>query len=160
MKRTYVIDTSVVVNKFLPRLFLKGIKGKIIISHAVISELENLANKGNDAGFIGLEEIAKLHKLKKKYPVTIKFSGERPGEMQIRFAKSGEIDAMIRNLAIKNKAVLITADLVQAKSAQAYGVEVLFLRPKIIQKQNKRKKSFISRLIGKKRRFNKKKSKN
>lgn len=136
-KKTYVVDTSAIINKFIPKLLEKGLKGKIIIPHSVMAELENLANKGNEAGFVGLDEVASLHQLKKKYQISIYFEGQRPELKHIRFAKSGEIDALIREIAFKNKATLITADLVQAKSAQAYGISVLFLRPKVIEKKRK-----------------------
>lgn len=126
--KTYVVDTSAVINKFLYSLVKKGLQGKIIIPNSVMAELENMANKGRAEGFNGLEEIAKLHHIK---TIKIIFEGARPSEMQIKFAKSGEIDALIREVAIKNKAILITSDLVQAKSSQAYGLEILFLKPKI-----------------------------
>jgi len=140
-KLNYVVDTSAIINKFLPGLIGKGLQGKIIIPDAVIAELENLANKGNEAGFIGLDEITSLHHLKKNNQISIQFIGPRPDIKHIKYAKSGEIDALIRNIAFKNHATLITADLIQAKSAQAYGIDVLFLRPKIIPKK---KRSFFS----------------
>ena len=131
---SYVVDTSAIINKFVAKLIKRGLKGKLIIPNAVIAELENLANKGVEEGFIGLEEIAKLHHYKQ---VKLYFFGLRPGEMQIKFAKSGEIDALIREEARKNKAILITADLVQAKSSQAYGLKVIFLKPKAIKKKRR-----------------------
>jgi ATPase len=136
LRKSYVVDTSAIINKFLPRLIKKGLKGKIIIPNAVMAELENLANKGQEGGFVGLEQVAKLHRQK---GIKIYFHGARPGEMQIKYARSGEIDALIRNLAKRNKATLITADLVQAKSAQAYGLEVLFFKPR----PKRKKKRFI-----------------
>ncbi len=139
-RKNYVVDTSAIINKFLPRLIEKGLKGRILIPNAVIAELENLANKGKEAGFIGLDEIVNLHKIKRKYKFTVSFVGPRPDEKHIKYAKSGEIDALIRSLAFKNKAILITADLVQAKSAQAYGLEILFLKPRFVKK----KKSWLS----------------
>ncbi len=139
-QRDYVVDTSVIINRFLPRLIEKGLKGKIIIPNAVMAELENLANKGNEAGFVGLDQVASLHHLKKKNKISIIFVGPRPDLKQIKYAKSGEIDAMIRDSAFKNRAILITADLVQAKSAQAYGLDVVFLKPRFIKK----KKPFFS----------------
>lgn len=135
----YLADTSVVAQKRLVRLFKKKLRGEVLIPNAVVAELENLANKGQDAGFDGLEEIAKLHKLKPR--IKIKFVGPRPSEHQIKFAKSGEIDALIRDLARKNRAILITADLVQAKSALAYGLEVIFLKTR--PKKKKRKFLFL-----------------
>ena len=133
-KENYVADTSAIINKFLPRVISKGLNGKIIIPNAVMAELENMANRGKEEGYLGLEEVAKLHKFKQ---IKLFFSGLRPNEMQIKFAKSGEIDALIREIAITEKATLITADLVQAKTAQAYGLKVLFLKPKIKQEKKK-----------------------
>ena len=147
--RNYVIDTSAIINKFIPKLIEKGLKGKIMVPNAVIAELENLANKGKEVGFVGLDEIASLHKLKTKNKISISFIGLRPDIKQIKYARSGEIDALIRELAFENKATLVTADLIQAKSAQAYGIKVIFLRPaKVIPK----KKSWFSFL---KKRLNK-----
>jgi ATPase len=121
----------------LPRLISKGLKGRIIIPNAVMAELENMANKGREEGFLGLEEIAKLHIIKKKYPIQVFFYGLRPNEMQIKFAKSGAIDALIRDIAIKTKSTIVTADLVQAKSSQAYDISVVYLRLK--EKPKKRR---------------------
>jgi ATPase len=137
-RKSYVVDTSAVVNKFLSSLIKKGISGKLIIPNALMAELENMANKGKEEGFIGLEEIAKLHKIRRRFSVY--FYGLRPSEHQIRFAKSGEIDALIREIARKTKSALITSDLVQAKSAQAYNLEVIYLKPK---EQPKKKRKFL-----------------
>jgi len=112
----------------------KGLKGKLIVPNAVMAELENQANRGREEGFIGLEEITKLHKIPQ---IKLCFLGPRPNEHQIRFAKSGEIDSLIRETAMENKAVLITSDLVQAKTSQAYGLEVVFLRPPIIKQKRR-----------------------
>ncbi|MCX8193956.1 MAG: PIN domain-containing protein [Candidatus Pacearchaeota archaeon] len=140
-RQKYIVDTSVIAQKKLVRLFKTKLFGEVLIPNAVIAELENLANKGNDAGFQGLEEVAKLHKLKPR--VKVKFIGLRPTEHQIKFAKSGEIDALIRELAYKNKATLITADLVQAKSAMAYNVKVFFVKTR--QKKRKKKIFFFKK---------------
>jgi ATPase len=132
--KTYVVDTSAIINRFLQR----GLKGKVIIPNAVMAELENLANKGNEAGFNGLEEVAKLHQLTRHFNFLVYFEGLRPSEHHIKFAKSGEIDALIREIAIKNHAILVTADLVQAKTAQAYNIPVLFMKPRFTQPKKKR----------------------
>jgi len=121
----YVVDTSAIIYKKVSKLAKKGLKGTILIPNAAIAELENLANKGLDVGFNGLEEIAKLHRYKN---LRLHFIGPRPSEHHIKYAKSGEIDALIRHLAYKQKATLITADIVQAKSALAYGIKVWFIR--------------------------------
>jgi ATPase len=141
----YLVDTSVIAQKKLVRLFRKKLQGEVLIPNAVIAELENLANRGNEAGFDGLEEVAKLHKLKPR--VQIKFIGLRPTGHQIKYAKSGEIDALIRELAFKNHATFITADIVQSKSAMAYGIRVFFIKTK--KPEPARKRFFI---LGRKKR--------
>ena len=121
---TYLIDTSAIIHKKVSKLAKQNqIKGTLLVPNAAIAELENLANRGQDVGFKGLEEIAKLHHYKS---LRIKFVGPRPSEHHIKYAKSGEIDALIRSLACTYHATLITADIVQSKSAAAYGVKVLF----------------------------------
>ncbi|MFH1307504.1 MAG: PIN domain-containing protein [archaeon] len=137
-KDNYVVDTSAIIHRFLPGLIKKGLSGRIIIPNAVMAELESQANKGFEWGFIGLDEVVNLHNLKEKYKITIFFEGIRPQENHIKYAKSGEIDALIREIARENNATLITSDLVQAKSAQAYNIPVIFLRPKL-EKPKKRR---------------------
>jgi ATPase len=131
--KKYLVDTSAIINKKVSLLAKKGLSGIIFIPNAVIAELENLANKGQNVGFNGLEEIAKLHHFKR---IKMRFIGPRPSEHQIKYAKSGEIDALIRSLAYKLRATLITSDLVQAKSAQAYNIPVQFM--KVIWQKKKR----------------------
>ena len=72
---------------------------------------------------------------------------------------SGKITAIVRfdddidknfhvyysEIARRNKAILITSDLVQAKTAQAYGLEVVFLKPKIKEEKKKFWKRFWKR---------------
>jgi ATPase len=123
-KDVYLVDTSAIIHKKVSKLAKLGrLKGLILIPNAAIAELENLANKGQDVGFKGLEEVTKLHHYKS---LKLKFVGPRPSEHHIKYAKSGEIDALIRSLAETYKATLITADIVQSKSAAAYGIKVLF----------------------------------
>ena len=62
---TYLVDTSAIIHKKVSKLLKHNqIKGTILVPNAAIAELENLANRGQDIGFKGLEEIAKLHKFK------------------------------------------------------------------------------------------------
>ena len=127
----YVVDTSAVIEKAISKLIKEGeVKGRIIVPMAVISELENQANRGHEIGFIGLEELQEIRKLP---GVEIEFSGERPNEMQIKFAKSGYIDAMIREIAFREKAILITADMVQAESGKAFGLKVMHIKTRPVK---------------------------
>src|SRR3989338_1659858 len=131
--KKYVPDTSVIIEKAVSKLIKeKKIKGKILIPHAVVSELEAQCNRGLEIGFLGLEELQELQKLKSK-DVEVEFIGERPDEHQIRFAKSGEIDAYIRGLAFLQKATLITADKVQSESGKAFGLDVMYLQLRVVK---------------------------
>ena len=129
--KKYVPDTSVIIEGKITKLIRdKKISGQIVIHNAVLSELEAQANKRKEIGFLGLDELKELQKLKKSKKIEIKFVGKRPTSEQIKFAKSGEIDALIRDLAFTESATLITADRVQSESAQAYGLAVKFIAQK------------------------------
>ena len=124
----YVVDTSVVIERVVSKLVeKKEIEGKILVPRAVVSELENQANKGLEIGMMGLEELQNLQNLKREGKIEVEFVGERPTSYQMKYAKpGGEIDALIRELAYNEDAVLITADKVQAESAKAFGMKVKF----------------------------------
>ncbi|MBS3155476.1 Flp pilus assembly complex ATPase component TadA [Candidatus Woesearchaeota archaeon] len=127
----YVLDTSVIIEGIASNLIKeKKLKGKLIVTNASIAELENQANNGLEIGFIGLEELQKLQEFQKKKKIIIEFLGPRPNLSQIQLARSGEIDALIRSMAHDQKAVLITADKVQAASAKAFGIELKFIEMK------------------------------
>jgi ATPase len=129
--KKYVPDTSVIIERKITKLIRdKKISGEIIIHNAVLSELEAQANKRKEIGFLGLDELKELQSLKKSKKIKIRFVGKRPTSDQIKFAKAGEIDALIRDLAFTESATLITADKVQSESAQAYGLNVKFIAQK------------------------------
>ncbi len=132
--KTYVPDTSAIIEGVISEsIEKKEIQGTIIIANAAVSELEAQANRRKETGFLGLDELKKLQELKKQGKVELRFVGSRPTPDQIKFAKSGEIDAMIRQIAYEESSTLITADIVQAESARVYGLEVNFIeqvRPK------------------------------
>jgi ATPase len=128
---TYVPDTSVIIEGLVSKLIeKKEISGTILIPNAVIAELESQANKKRETGFLGLDELKKLQDLKKQKKIELKFIGERPTTDQIKLAKTGEIDALIRQLAYEKNATLITADRVQSYSASVYGIKVKFIEQK------------------------------
>ena len=122
-----VVDTSILIDKFISKNPDKFPNLKeIVIPIAVLDELQNQASKGKKIGFEGLEEIKKL---KEKYNIT--FSGERPSLEDIKLAKSGRIDAIIRDVAKKLNLPLITSDYVQALVGEAEGVKVIYIAPEV-----------------------------
>ncbi len=128
-----VPDTSVLIDGRITTMIKAGeYKGAaIIIPESVIAELEAQANQGREIGFSGLNELQSLCKLAEEKVIELKFSGSRPTLEQVKLASGGEIDAMIRNIAIENSAQFITSDSVQAEVARAKGLNVIYLKPQV-----------------------------
>lgn len=132
-----VPDTSVIIEGLVSKKIESGeIRPKIIFIHeAVISELENQANKGRETGYIGIDELKKLREISEKYGFTIEHKGRGPDDSEIKRARLGGIDSIIRQLAEDEKATLITADQVQGLIAQSKGIPVMIIEfEKIIKK--------------------------
>ena len=125
MSLKIVPDTSIIIDgkisKMLEKDELKDIE--IIIPVAVLDELQAQASKGKETGFIGLTELKKIREICEKKNISIRFSGERPSLEDIKLARSGRLDALIRDVAKKENAILYTADYVQALVAEAEGVK-------------------------------------
>ncbi len=128
-----VPDTSVLIDGRITSMIKAGeYKGAtIIVPEAVIAELEAQANNGREIGFSGLNELQSLCKMAEEKTIELKFSGIRPSLEQVKLASGGEIDAMIRNIAIENSARFITSDSVQAEVARAKGLDVIYLKPQV-----------------------------
>jgi ATPase len=127
----YVPDTSVLIDGRITKLIDDGeLSGAtIIIPEAVISELEAQANQGREIGFKGLNELKSLAERKRSGEVDLIYVGRRPTADEIKLASVGEIDAMIRTVAIENDATFITSDIVQSEVARAKGLDVTYLQP-------------------------------
>ncbi|NJE01480.1 LAGLIDADG family homing endonuclease [Thermococcus sp. JdF3] len=129
--KVFVVDTSVIVDGRLTQ-FLSTLseKVKVVIPEAVIAEIEHQANEGKAIGHVGLEELKKLREMADSDRILLEFYGERPELWQIRRAKSGEIDSMVREAAQALGATLITGDRVQRDVAIAKGIDVVYLTAK------------------------------
>lgn len=125
-----VPDTSVVIDGRVTALIEKGeyAGATIIIPEAVFAELEAQANQGREIGFSGLAELQKLCELAAAGKITLKYVGERPKLDEVKLAPGGEIDSIIRKVAIENNAVFLTSDYVQSQVAKAKGLDVVFLK--------------------------------
>jgi len=130
-----VPDTSVIVDGRITRIVQEeDYKGcNVIVPEAVVSELENQANKGRDSGYNGLEELKNLQKLHGEGKIHLSYVGRRPTLEEISLARGGEIDAMIRDAAGENKATLITSDRVQKEVAEAKGLNAIYLKPEMLE---------------------------
>jgi ATPase len=127
------VDTSIIVDGKISQLIekdeLKDVE--IVIPIAVLDELQAQASKGKEPGFIGLTELKKLREVCEKKEIKIRFAGERPSLEDIKLARSGRLDALIRDVAKNENGILYTADYVQALVAEAEGVKVQYIAPEI-----------------------------
>ncbi|HID17844.1 TPA: ATPase, partial [Candidatus Bathyarchaeota archaeon] len=121
-------DTSIIIDGKLSKMLEKGeLKDvELIVPVAVLDELQAQASKGKEQGFIGLDELKKLRKICEEKKIRLKFSGERPTLEDIKLARSGRMDALIRDVAKREGGVLFTADFVQALVSEAEGVETKY----------------------------------
>ena len=127
-----VPDTSVVIDGRITSMIREGeYNGStIIIPEAVVAELESQANQGREIGFSGLIELQQLSDMAAEGTIELQYVGKRPSLEQVKLASGGEIDALIRNVALEYEDVrFITSDIVQAEVAKAKGLDVLYLKP-------------------------------
>lgn len=131
MAQQLVPDTSVVIDGRISAKIKSGelLGRRIVIPEAVVAELEAQANHGRDIGIKGLEELRRLSELAKAGKIELEYVGVRPDLDQIKLAGGGEIDAMIRDVALELGASFMTSDGVQFKVAEAMGLDVEYVRP-------------------------------
>ncbi len=131
MAQPLVPDTSVVIDGRVSAKIKAGdLQGRrIVVPEAVVAELEAQANHGRDIGLRGLEELRKLSELAKNGKIELEYVGIRPNLDQIKLAGGGEIDAMIRDVALELGASFLTSDQVQFRVAEAMGLDVEYVRP-------------------------------
>lgn len=131
MVRFVVPDTSVVIDGRVSDRVKSGeyLGRRIVVPEAVVAELEAQANHGRETGIKGLEELKLLSQMAKVGKIELEYVGVRPDLDQIKLAGGGEIDAMIRDVALELGADFLTSDAVQSRVAEAMGIEVKYIRP-------------------------------
>jgi ATPase len=126
----YVPDTSVIVSGKFREYIEKKSEARVILAEAMIAEIEHQANEGRSIGFTALDELKKLRELSDSGKIYIDIMGNRPMEWQIKNAHSGEIDNIIRNIAMDNNAILVTGDHIQSIIASIKGINVVYIEGK------------------------------
>src|SRR5579862_9667080 len=102
MSQTFVLDTSIIIDGRVTALITSGeipANSEIIVPMAALDELQAQASKHREEGFVGLEELTAIRKLGSEKKISLTFEGGRPSIEDIRLARSGRIDAMIRDVA-------------------------------------------------------------
>ena len=129
--KKFVLDTSIIIDGEITKMLESGNieeGSDIIIPLAVLDELQSQASTNKEHGFVGLEEIKKMRELCATKNITLRFVGQRPDLDDIRLAKHGRIDAIIKDVAMYESATLMTADYVQALVAEAQGIKAMHIR--------------------------------
>jgi ATPase len=129
MTDKFVLDTSVIIDGKVPEIINDKIESnsQIIIPIAVLDELQAQASTNKSHGIEGLLEIKKIRDLCKARKISLEFSGTRPTIEEIRLAKHGRIDAIIKDVALENEATLITCDYVQHLVSEAHGIKSIHI---------------------------------
>ncbi len=127
-----VPDTSIIIDQQVSKLVQDEFQNaEVLIPEAVPSEIENHANKRKEIGYRGLDELKELRRLSQEGIIKLSYVGRRPKLEEISIAGGGEIDAMIRDIARKYHAVLVTSDKLQKEIAEAQGVETYFYKKEV-----------------------------
>jgi len=124
-----VLDTSIIIDGKISKMIESGeVRDcEVIIPLASLDELQAQASMNREPGFVGLAEIKKIRELCNGKGVTIRFVGERPSMDDIRLARHGRIDALIKDVAKQENGTLVTADYVQALVAEAEGIKAMHI---------------------------------
>ena len=135
--KTIIPDTSAVIIGAVSKVIEKENLDypEIIVPEAVVCELEHQANANRLEGIAGLNELQNLQELQYEGELSVSFKGKRPTNYDIKYAKSGEIDAIIRDLARSEFGTLLTNDKVQAETAKAQGIPVYYYEQKYVEKE-------------------------
>lgn len=135
--KTIIPDTSAVIIGAITKLLEEENLDypEIIVPEAVVCELEHQANANRREGINGLNELQHLQELQYEGELAVSFKGKRPTNYDIKYAKSGEIDALIRDLARSEFGTLLTNDKVQAETAKAQGIPVYYYKQEYVEKE-------------------------
>lgn len=135
--KTIIPDTSAVIEGAISKIIAEEDLDypEIIVPEAVVCELEHQANANRNEGINGLKELQKLQEAQDNGELAITFKGKRPTNYDIKYAKSGEIDSLIRDLARSEFGTLVTNDKVQAETAKAQGISVYYFKQEYKHKE-------------------------
>jgi ATPase len=125
-----IADTSIIVDGKISEMLEKNTieeLEEVIIPIVVLDELQAQASRGKETGFVGLDELKKIRKLCVEKKIDLRFTGDRPSLEDIKLARGGRLDAIIRDVAKSENGTLVTADYVQGLVAEVEGVKVEYI---------------------------------
>lgn len=131
-------DTSIIINGKLSEI-LKNNEfedlEEVIVPIIALDELQAQASKGRNEGFVGLEELKKIRQICEEKKINLRFTGERPSIDEIKLAKGGRLDAIIRDVAKEEDGLLLSSDYVQILVGEVEGVKTRYIQPEIEVKE-------------------------
>jgi len=134
MPDKFACDTSVIFNGLILDLIEDGELGEypeIFISSVVVAEVEYRTNIQKEIGFLGLNVLKRLRQYHEENKIKLHIIGKRPTREEIKMAPGGELDALIRESANENEAVLITSDRIQGDVGIFEGIKVMSVKEKV-----------------------------
>jgi len=127
-EEVYIPDISVIVAGILSRIVREGkIRGKILIPKEIITYFESAAKKGIATGLVGLEELAKLREnIPEEIGVEIEVIDS--GLKSLGELTEDDVNNVIRDLAKRYGARVITRDPLQQLICKVLGIDILVLK--------------------------------
>ena len=124
----FLLDNSVIVDGRITAEVQAGefAGATLIVPEVAMAELEAQAAAGREIGFAGLNELRNLQSLHWEGKIQLVFEGERPRTDPQKLHLTGELDALIVQLAEEQRAVLLTSDRVQSFICKARGVPMRY----------------------------------
>jgi len=124
-RRVYVVDVDSIVDGSFRAMVERGdVRGKVVVLKQLIDYFHREASSGKSLGYTGLEELRRLLELQRPdLEVTIVDDERRV------FSKEYDLYAlksMIRDYAWRAGATLVTSDAIQASTARALGIPVIY----------------------------------
>jgi ATPase len=124
--RVYVVDVDSIVDGSARAMIERGeVRGKIVILKPVVEYFSMEARAGRTIGYTGLEELRRLLELQRPDVEVSVVEDER------RIVKDYDLHTVkstVRDYAWRVGATIITSDSIQASTARALGIPVLYSR--------------------------------
>ncbi|MCC6046065.1 MAG: Flp pilus assembly complex ATPase component TadA [Ignisphaera sp.] len=124
----YIPDSSIIVARALSKLLKQGrLRGRVLIPKELISYFEFVAKKGIAIGYIGLQELANLRESVNE-EMGVELEVVESGMREFKEINEDAINIIIRDLAKRFGAKVITREPLQHLACKAMGVEVVLVK--------------------------------
>ena len=121
----YVVDVDSIVDGSFRAMVERGdVRGKVVVLKQLIDYFHKEASSGKSLGYTGLEELRRLLELQRlDLEVTIVDDERRVSSKEYDLYT---LKSMVRDYAWRAGATLVTSDAIQASTARALGIPVIY----------------------------------